>query len=359
MKKILALSLILLALGSFVFADDAKVMPMMVGRVYVAPTFSFAPGGYDTDGKYHSYDDTVKLFNLGFALEYGVINWITAAIQWAPGWTPWSDVKGAAGPLGNYSEDLNTNGVADLFVGAKVQIVGEKAPVQTSQFRAAIAPGIIIPLPGPDFEDELSDVMAGKKATVSSMDRHVFAAGARLYFDWIINEHFYLNLYNETLFYPVKQDLNKDSPTFAGIKANPTTGGAFNSIDGKVNYKYRLTFEIEPVFTTSIADGISFTAGLPVNYRYIPTYDYSFSYGALAGTGLDIAAKKAFNDNLNTDPQHSLSLKPNVLLFFTKTPLPLEFKLQYGLPIWGQNSMARHDITLQIRVYFALPGRPE
>jgi hypothetical protein len=92
MKKLAAVTLILLALGSFVFADDAKVMPKMVGRVYIAPTLSVAPGAYNEDGEYKSFDDgAVKAFNLGFALEYGVIDWITAAIQWAPGVTVWSD----------------------------------------------------------------------------------------------------------------------------------------------------------------------------------------------------------------------------------------------------------------------------
>ncbi|MDR2144235.1 MAG: hypothetical protein LBP29_07690, partial [Treponema sp.] len=89
MKKIIALGLVCFLCGTaFVSGDDAKVMPGRVGRIYFAPSFGFANGAYDEDGKYETYDSgegAMKLFNLGFALEYGVINWVTAAVQWAPG----------------------------------------------------------------------------------------------------------------------------------------------------------------------------------------------------------------------------------------------------------------------------------
>ena len=370
MKKFLLLGLALLFLGSALFADDAKVMPMMVGRVYVAPTFSFAPGVFDTDGKYQKFDNgSVRLFNLGFAVEYGVINWITAAVQWVPGWTPWSDLEGPTG-----SDKTNVNGVADLFAGAKIQIVGEKAPVATNRVRFSVAPGVIIPMPGPDFEEQVKKMSNGEDATISSMDNHVFGAGARFYFDYVINEHFFINLYNETIFYPVKQDLNKYDPTTAVIKGGmlatygammpPAAIAALNDVGGDVKYNYRLTFEIEPQFSTNIAKGLSFSAGLPINYRYTPAYDYSFKgLAALSlqtgGMFTEQALKDQFLGYLDTDPHHSLSVNPNVSLFLTSTPLPLEFKFQYGIPVYGQNTMARHNFTLQVKVYFALPGRPQ
>ena len=354
MKKTIACGLLLLAMGSLAFADDAKVMPKMVGRVYIAPTFSFASGGFDENGSSTKFNDgSLKVFNLAFAVEFGIIDWITAAVQWTPGWTPWSDLKAVTG-----YDDTNTNGMADLFAGAKIQILGENAPVTNSMFRFAAAAGIIIPLRGPDFEDELKNVMAGKQATMASMDNHVFAAGARLYFDWIISDYFFINLYNETVFYPVRQDLNKDGPAFAGVKA--AAGGVFDDVDGEVNYRYRLTFEIEPVFTNPMAEGLRFTAGLPVTYRYIPAYEYSFGFPSGMADPLKTAAQDAFlgDGALNTDPQHSLYITPNVSVFFTKTPLPLEFKLQYGIPVWGQNiAAARHNVTLQVRVYFAIPAK--
>jgi len=379
MKKLLAIGLILLLTGSALFAEDASVMPKMVGRFYVAPIYSFAMGEYDTDGDYHNlpYDDiSLKLFNLGFALEYGINNWITGAIQWVPGWTPWSNIRAATGWY-----DTNTNGVADIFAGAKFQIVGEDAPVKASMVRFSAAPGVIIPLPGPNFEDQFKKVnlstSSGNDATLYSMDNHVFAAGGRVYFDFVINKNFFINLYNETIIYPFKQDLNKAGANFYGAKwgavNNPygdpeikdlLDGLAAYGIDknviydisGDVSYNYSLTFEIEPVFSMPIADGINFTAGLPVTYNFKPAYSYSFSYPAALASLADMITP-GLKSELDTDPHHILSLNPNVSVFFMKTLLPLEFKFTYGLPVWGQNALARHNASLQIRAYFALPGR--
>jgi hypothetical protein len=191
MKRVLFFVLVLTLAAGAVFGDDAKTMPKMVGRLWLAPTFVFAPGEYDTDGNYKGYgsgDGAVKMLNLGFALEYGVIDWITAAIQWAPGVTVWSDMDGKV-PISMTAmsdSSVNLNGVADLFVGAKVQIAGEKAPLKTDRLRLAIGPGVKIPLPGQDFEDQLAN--ANKKDTVTALnlDKHVFGFGARVYFDYIL-----------------------------------------------------------------------------------------------------------------------------------------------------------------------------
>ena len=361
MKKIIALSLILLAIGSMAFADDAKVMPGLVGRLYVAPNFSFASQGWDVDGeKTDKFDDPIKVFNLGFALEFGVIDWITAAIQWVPGWTVWSDITPAfAGPLalmgGAYKGTINTNGVADLFVGAKIQIIGSKAPVANDTFRLAIAPGVVIPLPGPDFKDVRDDVMANKDITGQTMDNHVFAAGGRLMFDWQLSDMFFINLFNESIFFIGSKDMDKDGPTLAITRGMLKGGGApaalVDLIKGEVKYGYKLTFEIEPVFSTSIADGLILSAGLPVRYVYKPAPEYSYSgINPLIAAIVDPYLAK------EGDPSHSLYINPNISFFLTKTFLPLEFKLQYNFPIWGQNSMATHTVALQIKAYFAFPG---
>ena len=384
MKKLVALSVLLLCFGAFAFADDAITMPQGVGRFYVAPSFTFANGGFDDDGKLRDFSDPLQVFNLGFALEYGILPWITAAVQWVPGWTPWSDAKpaalGALAPaaaeLGMTSADIlkgdvTTNGVADLFVGAKLQILGDAGPVENDMFRFAVAPGVIIPLPGPDFSKEADKVFGtmppgtNDEITFASMDRHVFAAGGRFYFDWVINDNFFINLYNETIFYPVAQDLDNDGPTLAVAKnmaalgaigaSQPQLVPSIMAITGEVNYKYQLTFELEPVYKTELADGVSLTAGLPITYRYIPAPDYTLDIpdSIPAGFGLKEGIEAAFADPKD---QHSLYVSPSVSVMLMNTPLPLEFKLQYRLPVWGQNVNAGHTVMLQIRAYFAIPA---
>jgi hypothetical protein len=376
MKKMLIFGLALLLLSSMMFAEDAKVMPMMVGRLYVAPLFSFAPGSFDKDGTYEKYNNgVVKAFNMGLVLEYGVISWISAAIQWTPGWTPVSDAKPAAPASLGVKGDVNSNGFADIFAGFKIQLAGEKAPVKTSMFRFSVAPGVVIPIKGPDFNHEVDIINNGDPATIKSMDKHVFALGGRVYFDYLVNKNFFINIYNETMFYPVDQDLNRDGPTLAfarkaipagiaekaGAGAGTLATNAFKDTGGEVNYNYRTTFELEPVFTMPITKGLSFTAGLPLNYRYIPEFNYYINNletpTALAANGINL--RSMLFDNLNEGEKHILTLNPNITFFITSTPLPLEFKFIYSIPVYGENTPAMHYMMLQVRAYFALPGRPQ
>jgi hypothetical protein len=179
--------------------------------------------------------------------------------------------------------------MSELFVGAKIQLLGPQAPFRSDEFRFAMTPGVQIPL----------------------MEDQALAAGARLDFDWIFNRNFFVSLYNETLFYPGEQEFSQTVPEF-------------HDIDGDLNYDYRLTFGIESVYTIPIGGGIDFTVGLPMVYRFLPV------------------------------PRHSIDATPHASLLFTSMPLPLEFKFQYGVPIWGRSSIARHTASLQVRMYFAL-----
>jgi hypothetical protein len=343
MKKILIPVLFcFLVSANFMFADDAKVMPGRVGRIYAAPTFAFANGKFDGDGEYQEYGDgegALKAINLGFAAEYGIIDWITAAVQWAPGWTPWSDVDMAG--------DVNVNGLADIFAGAKIQIIGENAPVKTSRFRLALAPGVKIPLPGPDFEEEARKMGSGDTATAGSQDKHVFGAGVRGYFDYIVNEYFFINLYSEFIYFPIKGDAKKAGLNEYGTIATAATIFGLPGIpDAKVNYGYDLTFELEPVFTLPLAQGISFSAGLPVNYKLTPGKKYD----------VDVPdnLKSTFTDALETGNTYIFSLKPNASVFFSGLKLPAEFKLSYSIPILGKNERATHSVTLQAKLYFRI-----
>lgn len=317
MKKITLMALICLLLaGSFAFADDASVLPAGVGRFYVANTYAFANGAYDVDGEFAEYADgagAFKVYNLGFALEYGVTDWISAAVQWAPGVNLWSEVD-------TPFADTNINGLSDIFVGAKILIVGEKAPVQNSQVRLAVAPGVKIPLPGVDMEDQLANIGAGDAATMSQADKHLFALGARFYFDYIINKLFFMNLYSEFTYYPVEGDQSTTSPFATASTA-------------KINYGYQLILEAEPHFDYMLDNGIRISAGLPVTYVMTPN-------------------TKVDDTEVPDSATSVLKLAPSVSAFLTRTPLPLEFKLGYSFPVMGVKVPATNAITFQAKAYF-------
>lgn len=320
MKKITLMALVCLLLASsFAFADDAIVLPAGVGRFYVANTYAFANGDYNADGEYTEYADgagAFKVYNLGLALEYGVTDWISAAVQWAPGINVWSERDEMSG-----LSEQNLNGLADIFVGAKIQIVGEKAPVQNSLVRFAIAPGVKIPLPGVDMQEQLATVMSGSgdPVTVAQADKHLFALGARFYFDYIINKLFFMNLYSEFTYYPIEGDYQDTAP--------------MPPDNSKIAYGYQLVLEAEPHFDYMLDNGIRISAGLPVTYVMTPNIKVD-------GTEVDDSATSV------------LKLAPSVSAFLTQLPLPLEFKLGYSFPVLGVNVPGTNALTFQAKAYF-------
>jgi len=52
------------------------------------------------------------------------------------------------------------------------------------------------------------------------------------------------------------------------------------------------------------------------------------------------------------EASHILSVNPSVSLFMMKWALPMEFKFQYNIPVWGMNDNAQHATAFQIRAYF-------
>jgi len=344
MRKFLLVCLALMCISSAAFADDAKVMPKRVGRLYIAPVLGFADTSFDHNGKETTFDK-INFFNLGFALEYGIGDWITGAVQWTPGVTLSSDINGALpSSLAIPGLEANMNDAADLFVGAKFQIIGPKAPVVSQQFRTAIAAGILIPLTsGPDFSKELTAIGGGaNKATLSSMDNHSFGAGWRAYFDILLGKKFFINFYNETIFYLQKRDLIKYDVQHAGgyLQGN-------EELKGTINYQYRTTFEFEPVFETTIGPSVGFTAGLPVAFVHTPKYIYE--YDSVVGQAM--AGYAGIQDGFS---HQSMKITPGVQVFFYKTPLPIELKAQYQMPLYVRNGKAQNNLIFQLRIYFMI-----
>ena len=347
MKRAIFLILGMILLGTMIYAGDALVMPARVGRFYLAPTMIFGGKAFDEDGNRQDSND-LRFFNLGMALEYGVNNWITGAAQWTPGLNVWSTIDTKIG-----NSDVRVFDKGDLFLGAKMQIIGQTAPFTSDFFRLSFAPGLKVPLGGPDFEEQAKNAERGDPVTPMTLDKHVLGLGLRSYLDYIVNENFYINFYNEFLFYPMKRDMKKagfsEYMTITGIN---DSFSAFNtSVSGEVSYGYDLTFELEPVFTMPLADTIVFNAGLPLNFSTTRGKNYHFSASGPA----DNIALETIKDAVPNEKQSQLfTLGASSSLFFRGWSVPMEFKLSYTCPVWGINRPANHVVNLQIRTYFRI-----
>lgn len=313
MKKIL----ILLLLCTFVvpvFADDALVLPKGVMRFYIVPTYSITNGEFDADGE---KQDTVfmlesfKLMTVGAAVEYGVTDWISLAVQWTPGWSVWTDVE--------FNDKAKMTGPFDIFAGAKVQLIGPAAPVANDTMRLCLAPGVKIPLPaGTDSAEEAAKA-ATEEFILTNPDKHVLGLGVRAYFDYLLTEDFFINLYSEFIYYPT--EANSDDGGWLEFVSYPP--------DSEIAYGYDLTLEVEPSFWPWVAEGMQLKLGVPVTYVASPE------------TEVDGVAQ----DNAS----YVLSVAPSVALFTTVLPMPIEVKASYSLPLMGKEAFATNTIILQIK----------
>src|SRR5271157_2282070 len=333
MKKSIVLTL-LVCLAVPAFADDAMVLPAGVFRFTLVPSYDFVPGAYGTNGSYTGYNagqGKVTAFNGAAALEYGVNDWITAAVQWTPGWnmsssvdTNWSTV-----PVGPRTSNANVNGLYDLFIGAKIQLVGEKAPIKSESIRFCPALGITVPFGGVNFADQWTNYANGNNVTVANVDIQTLGVGARIYADYIFSRAFFLNLYSQFLYFPgtvaFKDASFQDYATyFLTSGPNPSVG-----------YGYELTVELEPHYIYSLSDGVQLQGSLPFTYTYSPD--------------LTIGGSDAPSTS-----QSLIVMRPTLDLFLLKSaiPFPLEFKLAYSLPLVGWDAGATNALIFIIRVYF-------
>jgi hypothetical protein len=121
MKKFTAFLIAGLLTCSFVFGDDAVVLPQGVFRLRAIPSYSMLDQAYDKDGKsVDSVKGAVTVFSS--ALELGLTPAVTLGAQWAPGVVlanTFDRVPGSTTP-----GKVSIAGLKDLQVGAKLELVG-------------------------------------------------------------------------------------------------------------------------------------------------------------------------------------------------------------------------------------------
>ena len=324
MKK-LVVGVLLLALAAAVFADDALVLPKGVLRTYFTGAYAFFDQEWDSTGEKVDVAgfDSLSLINVGGAVEFGVIDWISAAVQWAPGWNVWSTTENGTPPY----DRLLANGSFDIFAGAKIQVIGPKAPVASEKIRLAAAPGVKIPLPPPDWEQERANQTSGTENFIAeSLDKHVLGLGLRAYFDYVLSKMFYLNLYSEFIYYPVADKRENVSLT------DWTLVNVALQSNYDVEFGYDLTLEAEPHFEMMFGNGMRLGVGVPITYTMSPE---------IVRDGTAVA---------DTD-SYLLSVSPNVSLFLTKFFIPTEIKVGYTLPLVGKNANATNTVVVQLKTY--------
>jgi len=351
MKRILV-SVLLVSLAFAAFADDAKVLPSGVLRATFANILITADSAYDPDGEVQ--DSNELLFdNFGSALEFGITDTITAAVQWAPGTMVYTDFESsdldlafAAYSISNSSKDANFTGLSDLFVGAKIQVVN------SDSMRFAFAPGVKIPLDSYDAAAEGQAMVDGDSFRVfSQSSTESLGLGGRIYFDWQITDDLFLNLYNQTIFYLANEKYTKNdaityAATYNGAYAAAIGGGATaaqaaaaaetaaKAAISKSSYEYPvyLDFEIEPHYDLTLSKTASLSFGVPVKYSM---------NGKVTVEGTEVDDTDAF----------LLSVNPG-MSFFYMGGIPFEVSANYDYPLAGKNETTKSVFTVKLKLFY-------
>lgn len=324
MKKIVLIAVTLLIAMSL-FADDALVLPQNIFRLTTAFSHSNSTEKFDADGNTFDSGKTSGM-SLSFALEYGVTNWITAALQWTPGYVFNTEIEKPLPETVPF--DVTVNGYKDFFAGAKFQILGEKAPIKSEKFRFAFAAGALIPI-NFDYDpmEEIKKAGIGEDINIKE-GTNALGLGGRVYADYVVNDMFFLNLYSEIIRYlPV--DVEKD------FKASSYNAENQAIIFDKVDYGYKLTAQIDPHMSYNVSDEIEVNFNVPL------------AYTQKSGKKWEGLAEKEF------DTEWSLGINPCLGVNLWGLPVPMGFSVSYDMILAGENAYKDKIITIQCKPYFA------
>jgi hypothetical protein len=272
-----------------VYAEDAAALPAKTLRLDADTTIGFVRDGWDGDGKKMEMPDAMTV-SAKIRAAYGFTDWFSVVFDWSPGVT---DADLAAIDMGNDGDGPREiyEGLGDFRLKGPFQIIGPRAPVKHERFRLRVAPGVVIPFPGIDDKDALSN--------------HTWGAGGDVSFDLFVNDRCFVNMFAGVYWFPCKNE-------------------------SQTNNQREFSLEAGPHYTVAVGTA-SLAFALPVNW-----------------TVADNNNQKPLIDGISA---HLLTLRPSVALQLTR-PFRITIEIEYSCPLYGKNNYAVHGITIRAPVNF-------
>jgi hypothetical protein len=317
-------------------ADDALVLPGGAWRFYLVPNWTAFNATFNAEGKRQEIKagaGSGRLFNLGYAVEFGLNKWLSAGFQWSPGTTLASALDYPAEDA-RHRDRAKLNDAFDAIVGCKVQLVGSPASgpkyatglFRSAKLRLAFACGIKFPLTTIDWEQEAENFAQGKNYLVQAAEKHLVAPIASLHVDYVFvkdaRQEFFINLYSQFIPYLVD---GRYSQTSLASYSDPALA------DVKIAYGYDLLLEADPHFERWIVPRL-----LRLGF-YLPVRCKIFPAVKLDGIGQG-------NDGFRW------TLSPTLDLFTAKPKFPVELRVAYQYVFSGKNSAQASTWLVVLRV---------
>jgi hypothetical protein len=260
---------------------------------------------------------SLQFFNIGVGVEYGILDWLTADAQWIPGLTLDSGLTFTPDFLG--LSDTNINGFDDMWVGVKVQVLGQKGIIFSRSLRLALEPVIIVAMPDVNWDEQNKLRSMGADFTMLSLAKHAFGFGGRVSFDFYLADFFFVTLLGDYRRYFPRENaqLATDMPR------------------GKTEWGPDVTFEVEPHLEFDIADGIMLAFGAPLVLA---------SYGTLHIDGA------AVDGTLSS----RVYVSPYAAILLAKTRLPVEVDLQVPITLYATDLPVINSAILEVKISIPL-----
>ncbi|MFW5807373.1 MAG: hypothetical protein ACOCWU_06865 [Spirochaetota bacterium] len=355
MRKALVVLLVFVMVAPL-FADDAKVLPSGVLRIYTVPVGSFLTGTWDEDGELtanKSDDDDSQpdgmIFSLGGAVEYGVTDQISAGFQWTPVYNFLKEAD-AASPDGVDGEPL-FGGLNSLDIGAEVQILGNQGYVSNEKMRVSITPGMVVPMPTRDWKAEGKATADGDDFVSPGAEPLTqFAFGGLFNFDYVVTDEFFVNVFAETRY---RLPRTVDYTDYYNEASKDAVGGEDVVDKYELEYGSNVFFEtgLDLNYELPVSDSVQVNFGLPARFTLnTPREDTTTVETTTTGPGVEDDGETSVEPD---DPSYTFYLDPSVGTFLSGLSVPLEFVATYRLPLFGQNASQLHSVALEGRVYLA------
>lgn len=317
-------------------ADDALVLPARAWRFYLIPAWTLVRANFDAAGEQQTIaagTGRMAAFNLGYAIEYGINQWLTTGIQWSPGTTLSSGLDFPAGDP--QRRDMATlNDAFDARAGFKLQLLGSPAKdpkrstglFQNKKVRLALGLGIKFPLTAIDWDREAVNFFQGAPYLAQTSDKHLVAPMVSLHADYVFSRdsqgEFFIDLYAQYVPYLSN---GRYSETSLARYLNPALAAV------QVDYGYDFLVEAEPRFDRwVIARTLRIGFYLPLRYKTAPAIEL---------------------DGLSQhNPGYSLTVFPTLDLFWLLPKFPIELKIGYQYNAAGENTPQAHTLAVILRV---------
>jgi hypothetical protein len=293
-------------------------------RIRLIGGYGWLVSRFDDDGSRNRLDEgsgSARVVNLGLALEFGVIDWMTAGIGWIPGYNIWSRLDyqdppffpAQPGSLATY------NGPMDIQVILRFRIVGSGGLVPSDWVGVSLGPAGVLPMPFPDWDKHREKWQDAERYVLYPPDKHHWGYGGVVFVDSEPAAGVFLCLSGKFIEYIPRDE-----------------GRIYDTTTVEVDHQFEIAAELEASYTWTLPEAQQAKVGC--------TLAYSFSPG------------DRIDGDSSGGARYKVRIQPYLGLENRIAGVPAELRIIYGADLLGRNEPSLGLVGLELATTVAVPG---